>query len=623
MPQRDSPFYLYWSLSEIDRHRPPQLRLSSDAVMLLAQNFARYRNQYSIFAEFGELNEESITQFLNAVRSIDSIGDVGLRANAVGILQANVGIWQILARQEEIHSGNLNPSWQQAIRPFVGLKSSEQLFDAGRASLASIYHAAAGKPWSSQEELLALLAGPEQTGKAGQRMRQSIADRMRAVLDAQQLVSLSTLFELADGMNDLAQNKPVSTESLSKRAVELRQFEMPKPIFTEKERTELYLTPGQNPHAGLQTHVDLVKMISQSAASARQLGRARGQLTPILRDTLVGLNYAYYEPPGAQMLHTNPLFVRLHDFSLQYVSSGRTAWEDSHLVNRGWTASGGAHLEGSLADLPHVLASVEEGFIVPDNIQALIWEDLVPELLAGAVLPRWWHVSRNELHAVTLYQRFGEELLAAAAENAELRQKVLDILSDRVHPNLLSKTAEALEAGQKPDPWLHLMPADSFYLAAEFREKYPAEAGSSSPSGSELELLVKQAPDEASRERISRDFGIPHPALANSRGCELLALKPLPSLLGYSTRLLAESWESNNLYWARLADEKELDPVLLHDLVPALTRRMVERIFGTYFEDWPALTRALRETGEDFRSGKLGAPAKLADSGGQLSHSER
>src|SRR2546430_10497437 len=30
----------------------------------------------------------------------------------------------------------------------------------------------------------------------------------------------------------------------------------------------------------------------------------------------------------------------------------------------------------------------------------------------------------------------------------------------------------------------------------------------------------------------------------------------LPVFMGHSSRLLAETWDSNNLYWARLADEK-------------------------------------------------------------------
>jgi len=35
-----------------------------------------------------------------------------------------------------------------------------------------------------------------------------------------------------------------------------------------------------------------------------------------------------------------------------------------------------------------------------------------------------------------------------------------------------------------------------------------------------------------------------------------------------------------------------------------LTHRMVEKIFATDFEDWPAVLRAMHETGEEFRRGE-------------------
>jgi hypothetical protein len=41
-----------------------------------------------------------------------------------------------------------------------------------------------------------------------------------------------------------------------------------------------------------------------------------------------------------------------------------------------------------------------------------------------------------------------------------------------------------------------------------------------------------------------------------------------------------------------------------------LTHRMVEKIFATDLEDWPALLRALRETGEEFRLGKTASATK-------------
>jgi hypothetical protein len=82
-------------------------------------------------------------------------------------------------------------------------------------------------------------------------------------------------------------------------------------------------------------------------------------------------------------------------------------------------------------------------------------------------------------------------------------------------------------------------------------------------------------------------------------------MAPVPAFAGYSSRLLAESWDSGNLYWARLADETGASPETLNRLVPELTRRMVEKVFATDFEDWPALVRALHETGDEFRRTKV------------------
>jgi hypothetical protein len=95
--------------------------------------------------------------------------------------------------------------------------------------------------------------------------------------------------------------------------------------------------------------------------------------------------------------------------------------------------------------------------------------------------------------------------------------------------------------------------------------------------------------------------------LAQSYARGLLNLPPFPAFMGEPIRYLAESWDSNNLYWARLADEKGYSPVMLNRFVPELTRRMVEKIFATDLEDWPALLRAMRETGEEFRQGRIGS----------------
>jgi len=251
---------------------------------------------------------------------------------------------------------------------------------------------------------------------------------------------------------------------------------------------------------------------------------------------------------------------------------------------------------------------VEQNFIVPENVQALIWEDLVPSLLVGSVLPRWWGVTRSELHAVGLYQRAGEELLEAAAKDEKLRPSVMAILSDRMLPHRAGEVEDALGRGEVQTAISHVAPAELLYLADEYRKRFPGQ--DSGPAGRELAELSDQHPSEVSWERLSTDFGVPHPALEQTYARELLSVKPFPTLMGYSSRLLGESWDSNNLYWARLADENGYSPEMLHILVPELTHRMVEKISATDLEDWPALLRALRETGEEFRQGKIRTLAK-------------
>jgi hypothetical protein len=174
----------------------------------------------------------------------------------------------------------------------------------------------------------------------------------------------------------------------------------------------------------------------------------------------------------------------------------------------------------------------------------------------------------------------------------------------------------ALRSGHSDEALVHISPAESFYLATEYRRKNPAQTEMWGASRKELEELAVTYPEETSWERLSVDFGVPHPALTQNYARELLNVKPMPTFLDYSSRLLAESWDSNNLYWARLADEMGYSPVMLNSLVPELTRRMVETTFASNLEDWPAILRAMRQTGQEFRQGKIAAVPKSGAAAG-------
>jgi len=611
-PTETGPLQIYLALSELDCRRSAGHRLAPATVRLLARKFEEFSAQYRTFSEFPDLDDQSIAMFLQVARGLNNVAAPD-RGNAMGIFQANVGIWQVLVRQGQIPPQQLNESWQEVIKPFSTIRSSGQLYDAGRTSVGELFRFSTGKTNISQDKIIEMLAGPAQTTPAGRQMQRESAARIRSILDDQRLVSLDTLVTVGEALKEKARGKQPEAYVLL-LADQTREFEMPRPIFTMGDREERASGIYNNHHTDLQMKTDLPKVLRMTNASARQIEDARGQLASFMRDTLVGLNYAFYEPPGAQALHNNPLLVRSHDFAGDTVSGFKTLWQSPQLLGQGTPAGGGAHFVGSLADLAYALANLEQDFISPDSVQALIWEEVTPELLANSTLSRWWDVTPAELHAVALYQRTGEELVAASAKDEALRSKVLAILSNRLHPDQSKQIERDLQKGRASETLDHMMPADTFYLAVEFHQRYPEQLGEVGSATRELHELSEQHPEQIDWKRLSHGFGVPHPVMAHNYGLELLNVVPMPPFSGEASRLLAESWDSPNLYWARLADERGFPPVMLNRLIPELTRVMVGKIFATDFEDWPALLRAMRETGEDFRTGKVALPATMSAS---------
>ncbi|HEX8710708.1 MAG TPA: hypothetical protein VF730_02460, partial [Terracidiphilus sp.] len=501
------PLQLFLTLSAIDRGRAQGQRMSDATIHLLAANFEQYKDWYQLFGEFPDLNDASITNFIEAANHVNAVSNATLRANALGAFQADIAIWEILARQEQIPADNLNTSWQAAMTPFSKITSDVDLFDAARNSLRAAVVAAGGSPEVSESEVVDLLAGPQQKSEIGKRVHEELVERISGVLDDQRLVSLDSLFGLFDGLNQLAHGQQVSN-SLLGMAGDLREFELPRPIFSGSERTSWSPVVYSSRHAELQVRTDLTKVI-RTPGSAAQLEEARGRLVPFLRDSLVGLVYAYYEPPGAQVLRNNPLFVRAHDFSAASVQGVKEIWGPPVPVGVGVTAGGGAFLMGSLADLPYALAYMEEDFIAPSHVQALIWKETVPVLLTDSIVPRWWNVSRNELHAAALYQRAGEELLKAAAGNAQLRDRVEGILAGCMTTRRLDHVDIALQNEKSITDYLpEMLPTETFYLAAEFRKKYPADAASYGQASRSLDDLARSDASATSVDRLMKDFGV-------------------------------------------------------------------------------------------------------------------
>ena len=181
------------------------------------------------------LDDTSIVQFIETADKIDKIPNVALRTNALGAFQADVSLWQILARQGQIPEQDLNTSWQKTVQPFNAVTSNTQLFDAARNALQSMVTTASGKTYVSETLLVDLLAGPAQNTPEGKRAHQQLARRIQAVIDDQRLVSVDSLIGLYEGLDDAAKGKSPA-DKLLPLAAELREFEMPRPIFSGSEK---------------------------------------------------------------------------------------------------------------------------------------------------------------------------------------------------------------------------------------------------------------------------------------------------------------------------------------------------------------------------------------------------
>jgi hypothetical protein len=588
----NEPLKIFMALSDLDRHR--QTPLDSKTADRLARNYRAFGPQYSIFAEVSEVSNATINQFLDTAEGIDQIHDLALRADAAGTLQSLIGLWQIFCRQDSIASAERDRSLGAILGRFSKVKSEAEVFDGGRDGVKTLL-AATNSPAaaSAQDRMLDLLAGTSEPDTSDAHT-QLVEDMIR-IFEAQRLISLSSIFDLVDQMQSVAKGEKANSALITKTAARISEIQLPRSSLSGTERNSLSFGYWPEKHIEAERKLTLRAFIERAGNDPKKLDEIRSLMAPFLRDTLMGLNYVHYAPPGAQVLYANPLFVRSHDFIGLQGNSG--AWKETEVLGTGWPSSAGGKLVGSLVSLPYALAEAEQNFLIPSREQALIWGDLVPQLILTATIPRWWNVTPGQLHWVALHMDYAETLLAEAAVNADRRQIVLDALDQYAMPARVAHVRELLIEGRVNAAIESVMPSELFAIAKDVLAADKTDA----PLALEIRREAAESPRQLNYETVSRAFGTPKPTLANSYSPELLSMRTFPTLMGYSSRILAESWESNLLFYAALADQLYLSPADLNVLVPDWTRQTVERIFATNLEDWPALLRSLRLVGDEAR----------------------
>jgi hypothetical protein len=598
----NEPLKMFMGLTDIDRNRTQPLEAAT--VDRLLREWHALSAQYPLFAEVPTLSDKTIIAYIDTTHAVSGIHDQSLRSDAAGSVQALAGLWQIFVRQRSISPGEADATLASLIAPFQKIQNEREVFDAGqngvRLLLTATHSPAKASP---QDRMIDLLAGAAPT-EASDTHQQMIEDMIR-IFEAQRLASLSDLFDLADNLDSVARGEKLNTQLAQKLAVRISEINLPRSAMSGQEKNSLAFGYWTERHIDAQRKMNLRVAIDKAANDAQKLKELRGQLTPFLRDTLVGFNYIHYAPPGAQILHTNPLFVRSHDFI--GIQGAEQTWKATQVFGSGWPASAGGRLVGSMIALPYALSEAEQNFLIPTKEQALIWGDLVPQMILTAVVPRWWNVTPAQVHFVGTHMRYAEELLAESTLNAQRRTQVLGVLESYAPPVRLKKIARLLAAGDVTAAEENVVPAEMYFLADQMVQK-----DQTSSLAADIRQQAADGRDALSSTAISHAFGTPKPTLSTSFQPELLNLRTFPTLMGYSSRILAESWESNLLYYAALADELHIRTEELNILVPTWTEQTVERIFATHLEDWPALLRSLRMVGDDVRK-KNRTSASVAD----------
>ncbi len=611
----NDPLRSFLALSDLNRNR--QRPLEPSTVDRLATAYRRYGAQFPVFAEAPALGDGTMVQFLETAERLSAIRNLDVQADAVGVMQALVGLWQILCRQGTIPAAEADTALAGILSLFKETRSAADVFVAGRSGVAALLRAAGGKGESQpQERLISLLSGGDRAAPSG--FQEQAAAELRGHFEAQRLIPLNLLFDVAAHAERAARGEKPDTALAGRLASRLADIDSPRSLLTSAERNAFQSGYWPDRHIESQRRVNVRSLMERAGQDPGRLRDLQGGLAPMLRDSLVGLNYAYYAPPGGQLLRSNSSFVRSHDFI--GMPGSRETWRTPAPVSSGWPAGAGGRLVGSLAGLPYALAQAEQNFLIPTREQALIWGDLVPQLIQSAKVPRWWGVTPAQMHWVGLHLRLASSLLAEAALDAGRRAQVLEALSRQAAPARVHRIARLLERGEALRAAEAILPSESFFLARQL-------AGQAAESGhmlaARIRLMPAEAPEQLDYPAISRAFGTPKPTLAGSYKPELLHLRTFPALMGYSSRILAESWESSTLYWAALADELHLPPGQLNLAVPEWTKLAIERIFASHLEDWPAVLQSLRYVGDDLRRQRRQQAAALQNASIELAGREQ
>ncbi len=258
----NEPLKIFMALSDMERNRTKPLEVAT--IERLAREYRMLGAQYPLFSEAPAVSDQTIVSFLDTAHAITQIHDPGMRADAAGTAQALTGLWQIFVRQGAIAQEDSDTALAELLPPFGKIQRDTDIFDAGRSGVRILLKAThSASNVSPQDRMLDLLAG------AGERdapdIRRQIEEDMIRIFESQKLVSLSTLFDLADNLESVGRGNKLNTALTAKLASRISEIQLPRNSLNTIERTTLAFGYWSDRHVDAQRKLNLRPAIEKAA----------------------------------------------------------------------------------------------------------------------------------------------------------------------------------------------------------------------------------------------------------------------------------------------------------------------------------------------------------------------
>ncbi|MCL4850141.1 MAG: hypothetical protein KJZ78_02015, partial [Bryobacteraceae bacterium] len=228
----NEPLKIFMALSDMDRRRATPMR--PETVDRLAREYRTFGAQYSLLNELPTLSDRTIIAFLDTAKEISQIRNNELRADTAGTMQALAGLWQIFCRQRAISPEAADEALFELLAPFGRMREEHELFPAGVSGNKVLWKATGSTGnESAQDRMIALLAGSSSPADTDSH-RQVVQDMMR-IFEAQRLVSITSLMDLGEHLDRIAQGERLNTALVNRIVSRVSEINLPRASLSTVE----------------------------------------------------------------------------------------------------------------------------------------------------------------------------------------------------------------------------------------------------------------------------------------------------------------------------------------------------------------------------------------------------